>query len=67
MEELAEVEKIVEREQLVGELDEGPDDDEPTLTLEEVRQHLSRTRACGLSSDNKHMKFLESGQKGGDS
>ncbi|TEB03959.1 hypothetical protein FA13DRAFT_1750867 [Coprinellus micaceus] len=59
LEELAEMEKILEEK-----LD---DDDDPQLTLEEVRQYLTRARACGLSSENKHMKFLESRQKDGDS
>jgi histone demethylase JARID1 len=68
LEELAEMEKIVDREQLVEELEEKlDDDDDPQLTLEEVRQYLTRARACGLSSENKHMKFLESRQKDGDS
>ncbi|KAJ2930565.1 hypothetical protein H1R20_g6526, partial [Candolleomyces eurysporus] len=68
LDELTAVEKIVDREQLVTELEEKlEDEDESSLTLEEVRQLLTRARACGLPSDNKHMKFLESRQRDGDS
>jgi len=67
LEELAAVEKIVDREQLMNELEEKLDDeDDSNLTLEEIRQLLARAHACGLPSDNKHMKFLESRQKDGD-
>ncbi|KAG2013235.1 specific transcriptional repressor [Coprinopsis cinerea AmutBmut pab1-1] len=60
LDELNEVEKIVDREQLVNELDEKLEEgDENSLTLEEVRQLLTRARSCGLPSDNKHMQFLE--------
>lgn len=70
LEELAAVEKIVDRESLIHELEEkleDEDDPDPSLTLEEIRQLLTRARACGLPADNKHMKFLESRQKDGDS
>ncbi|KAH6914792.1 PLU-1-like protein-domain-containing protein [Coprinopsis sp. MPI-PUGE-AT-0042] len=60
LEELIEVEKIVDREQLVNELEEKLDDaDEASLTLEEVRQLLNRARACALPVENKHMQMLE--------
>lgn len=60
IEELIEIEKIVDREQLVGELDDRLEEGEDaTLTLEEVRQLISRARACSLPPDNKHLKMLE--------
>ncbi|KAF9006679.1 jumonji superfamily protein [Cyathus striatus] len=66
LEELTEVEKIVDREQLIKELDEKLDDPDVALTLEEVRQLLTRARACNLSPDNKHMQLLEARQREGD-
>ncbi|TFK43830.1 jumonji superfamily protein [Crucibulum laeve] len=66
LDELMEVEKIVDREQLVKELEEKLDDTEATLTLEEVRQLLTRARTCNLPADNKHMQLLEARQREGD-
>lgn len=57
VDELSEIEKIVMREQLLKELDEETNYDQ--LTLEDVRQLVSRARICALSLDNKHMKILE--------
>ncbi|KAJ3931969.1 MAG: jumonji superfamily protein [Lentinula lateritia] len=58
IDEVAEVEKIVDKEQLLAELEEKMVDGF-TLTLEEVRQLLSRSRACQLSPDNKYIRLLE--------
>ncbi|KAF9478416.1 jumonji superfamily protein [Pholiota conissans] len=66
LDELTEVEKIVDREQLVNELEEKLDDPDATVTLEEVRQFLTRARVCGLPSDNKFMKMLDARQREGD-
>lgn len=63
--ELVEVEKIVDREQLVNELEEKLDDVDATVTLEEVRQFVTRARLCGLSSDNKFMQMLDARQREG--
>ncbi|TFK25933.1 hypothetical protein FA15DRAFT_638410 [Coprinopsis marcescibilis] len=68
LEELMEVEKIVDREQLVNELEEKLEDgDEGSLTLEEVRQLLIRANVCGLPGDNKYMKILEARLREGNS
>jgi histone demethylase JARID1 len=63
LDELAEVEKIVMREQLIKELEEKLEDS--SMTLEEVRQLLTRAHACSLPADNKHMRILESRQRAG--
>ncbi|OBZ70139.1 Multicopy suppressor of chk1 protein 1 [Grifola frondosa] len=57
IDELLEVEKIVLREQLLKELEDDVDDD--TITLEDVRQYVSRARSCNLSPENSNMKHLE--------
>ncbi len=59
LDELNEVEKIVDREQLVNELEAQLDEPDAAVTLEEVRQFLTRARVCGLPSDNKYMKMLD--------
>lgn len=64
--ELLEVEKIVDREQLIQELEEKLDDGDNSMTLEEVRQLLIRGQACNLGPDNKHMKLLEERERAGD-
>jgi len=64
LDELFEVEKIVMREQLIKELEEKLEDS--AMTLEEVRQLLTRARACSLGADNKHMRLLEARQRDGD-
>jgi histone demethylase JARID1 len=64
LDELLEVEKIVLRGQLIKELEEKLDDS--TMTLEEVRQLLTRARACNLPADDKFLKILESRQRAGD-
>lgn len=66
LDELNEVEKIVDREQLVNELEAQLDEPDATVTLEEVRQFLTRARVCGLPSDNKFMKLLDARQREGD-
>ncbi|KDR84060.1 hypothetical protein GALMADRAFT_219890 [Galerina marginata CBS 339.88] len=66
LDELMEVEKIVEREQLVNELEEKLEDPDAGVTLEEVRQFLTRARMCGLPSDNKFMQMLDARQREGD-
>jgi len=65
LDELTEVEKIVDQEQLITELSEKMDDGDVTLTLEEVRQYLSRARQCNLPSENKYMKMLDARQREG--
>lgn len=66
LDELTEVEKIVEREQLCRELEEKLDDTDVVITLEEVRQLLTRARTCNLPVDNRHMRLLEARQREGD-
>ncbi|KAG6813425.1 hypothetical protein H0H92_011122 [Tricholoma furcatifolium] len=65
LEELAAVEAIVDREQLMGELQEKFKDEETPLTLEEVRRYLSRARACQVDPEHKHIRMLESRQRAG--
>lgn len=65
LDELNEVEKIVDREQLINELEEKLDDPDASVTLEEVRQFLTRARICGLPADNKFMKMLDARQREG--
>jgi histone demethylase JARID1 len=66
LDELVEVEKIVEREQILGELEEKLDDSDVAKTLEEVRQFLTRARLCNLPEDNKYMQMLRATQSQGD-
>lgn len=66
LDELIEIEKIVDREQLVTELEQKLDDGGAVLTLEEVRQLLTRARLCNLPQDNKHVQLLEVRQREGD-
>jgi len=66
LDELLEVEKIVNREQLIKELEEKLDDPDTSMTLEEVRELLTRARTCNLATDNKHLKLLEVRQRAGD-
>ncbi|KAJ3826753.1 jumonji superfamily protein [Lentinula raphanica] len=58
IDEVVEIEKIVDKEHLLVEL-EGKMVDGFTLTLEEVRQLLARSQACGLTSDNKYIHLLD--------
>ncbi|KAJ3718020.1 jumonji superfamily protein [Lentinula guzmanii] len=58
IDEVAEVEKIVDKEQLLAELEEKMVDGY-AMTLEEVRQLLSRSRACRLLPDNEYIRLLE--------
>ncbi|KIK29056.1 hypothetical protein PISMIDRAFT_516418 [Pisolithus microcarpus 441] len=64
LDEIHEVEKIVTRESLIKELEEKVD--ETTTTLEDIRNLLSRARACNLSEDNTYMKMLLARQHAGD-
>ncbi|KAJ7591453.1 jumonji superfamily protein [Mycena floridula] len=66
LDELMEIEKIVDREQLIQELDEKLEDADAPMTLDEVRQLLTRGRTCDLGADHKHMKLLEARQRVGD-
>ncbi|KAG6913836.1 hypothetical protein DXG01_004021 [Tephrocybe rancida] len=65
LDELLEVEKIVDRQQLMKDLQEKLDDNDIPLTLEEVRHFLLRARACGVSSEHKHIRVLETRQRAG--
>ncbi|KII95303.1 hypothetical protein PLICRDRAFT_149931 [Plicaturopsis crispa FD-325 SS-3] len=56
LDELQEVEKIVNRETLLYDLD---DFDDTNVTLDEIRELITRARACSLPPDHPHMKFLE--------
>ncbi|KAG6841826.1 hypothetical protein C0991_006233 [Blastosporella zonata] len=67
LDELSEVEKIVDRQQLMKDLQEKLEDDDTPLTLEKVRQFLSRARACNVSSDHKHIRLLETRHRAGNS
>ncbi|KAK2465991.1 hypothetical protein APHAL10511_001632 [Amanita phalloides] len=66
LEELTEVEKIVDRVELVRELEEKLEDADATLTLEEIRQLISRARTCVLPPNNKHMQLLEARERVGE-
>lgn len=66
LEELTEVEKIVDRVELVRELEEKLEDTEATITLDEIRQLIYRARTCNLPSDNTHMQLLEARQSVGE-
>ena len=66
LEELAEIEKIVDREQLIFDLDERLEDEGTLLTLTDVCQLLDRAHTVNLDSDNKHLRFLESKKKDGE-
>jgi len=59
LEELTEVEKIVERDILLKELSEKFDEQDAVVPLQQVRNFLSRAKACGLPPDNKYLKLLE--------
>ena len=59
LEELAEVEKIVDRVELVRDLEEKLEDADATITLDEIRQLIYRARTCNLPLNNKHMQQLE--------
>jgi [histone H3]-trimethyl-L-lysine4 demethylase len=63
LDELADVEKLVAREQLIKELETEVDD--TAMTLEDVSQYLTRARACNLSSENSFVRALETRQRAG--
>ncbi|KAF5393073.1 hypothetical protein D9757_001208 [Collybiopsis confluens] len=58
IDEVSEVERIVDKERLLAELEEKMEDGY-TLTLDEVRQLLNRARASRVSSDNEYIRILE--------
>ncbi|KAG6335290.1 hypothetical protein ID866_3794 [Astraeus odoratus] len=64
LEEIYEVEKIVSREQLIKELEEKAED--TSATLEDIRNLLTRARACNLGDDNRFVKILMGRQRAGD-
>ena len=66
LDDLVEVEKIVDREQLLNDLEERLDDNDITVTLDEVRQLLTRARLCNLPEENKYMQMLRARQSQGD-
>ncbi|KAI5119499.1 hypothetical protein M0805_002435 [Coniferiporia weirii] len=57
LEELYKIENIVLQNHLIKELE---DVDDAGITLDEIRQYLTRAKACELPPDNKYMKLLES-------
>lgn len=65
LDEILEVEKIVDRVQVVKELEEKLEDETAVLTLDEVRQLLTRARTCNIPPDNKFLKLLEGRQRAG--
>jgi histone demethylase JARID1 len=67
LEELLEVEKIVDREQLMRELETKVDDSGTPILLDEVRDLLTRARSCNLPSDNPQIQQLEARQRAGTS
>lgn len=62
LEELYKIENIVLQSHLTKELAEI---DEGAITLDEIRQFLSRAKACDMPSDNEYMKLLETKLKTG--
>ncbi|KAJ7249734.1 PLU-1-like protein-domain-containing protein [Mycena haematopus] len=67
LDELLEVEKIVDREQLIRELENKVDESDTPISLDEVRDLLTRARACNLPSDNPQIQQLEARQRAGTS
>ncbi|KAI0701172.1 PLU-1-like protein-domain-containing protein [Cytidiella melzeri] len=65
VQDLLEIEKLVLREQLLKELEQEISYDQ--LSLEDVRMLVSRARSCGLPSDNKYMKLLDTRLRAGSS
>ncbi|PPR02653.1 hypothetical protein CVT24_002136 [Panaeolus cyanescens] len=67
MEELLDIERIVDREELLNELEEKLEDgDSSVLTLDEIRQLLNRAKHCNLPDTNKYMVTLNERQRSGD-
>ncbi|KAJ8087034.1 hypothetical protein PM082_005859 [Marasmius tenuissimus] len=62
--EVLEVEKVVDREQLLAELDSRMKESY-NPTLEEVRQYLGRGRACNIPSEHEYMRRLEQSERAG--
>ncbi|KAJ7098774.1 jumonji superfamily protein [Mycena belliarum] len=67
LDELLNVEKIVDREQLIKELENKVDEAEAPILLDEVRELLTRARTCDLPADNPQVKELEARQRAGTS
>ncbi|KAK7062094.1 Jumonji superfamily protein [Favolaschia claudopus] len=67
IQELLEVEKIVDREQLMQELDDKVDDNELPILLDEVRELLARARTCNMPADHPQLQQLEARQRAGTS
>ncbi|KAJ7437136.1 jumonji superfamily protein [Mycena galericulata] len=67
LEELLEVERIVDREQLIVELETKVDENDAPILLDEVRDLLTRARTCNLPADNPQVKQLEARQRAGTS
>ncbi|KAJ7682384.1 jumonji superfamily protein [Mycena polygramma] len=67
LEELVEVEKIVDREQLMQELENKVDEHDSPILLDEVRDLLTRARTCNLPADNPQVQQLEARQRAGSS
>ncbi|KAJ7639289.1 jumonji superfamily protein [Roridomyces roridus] len=65
LDELVELEKVIEREQLLLDLDSKLEDPESQLPLNEVRDLLARARACELPADHPQVKQLEAKQQAG--
>ena len=65
LDEMLEVEMIVDRVQVVKELEEKLEDEAAVLTLDEIRHLLTRARTCNIPPDNKHLKMLEARQRDG--
>lgn len=64
IEEILEVEKIVARESLLKELED--DNDEDSMTLEDVKSFVERGRLCNLPPENRYMKRLEARLRAGE-
>ncbi|THV08208.1 hypothetical protein K435DRAFT_824791 [Dendrothele bispora CBS 962.96] len=67
IDEVVEVEKIVDREQLIKELEEKLEDSKTTLNLDEVRHYVGRARQCNLSSEHEYVKTLDARLREGSS
>ncbi|KAJ7741026.1 jumonji superfamily protein [Mycena metata] len=65
LDELVEVEKIVDREQLIRELETRVDEHESPILLDEVRDLLTRARSCNLPLDNPQVQQLEARLRAG--
>ncbi|KAF5332034.1 hypothetical protein D9758_014588 [Tetrapyrgos nigripes] len=62
---VVEVEKIVDREQLVKELEEKLGESKQPLNLDEVRQYLNRAHQCNFSSEHPFVQDLDARLRAG--